>query len=208
MRTNVYIDGFNLYYGALRHTPYRWLDLGKLCKFLLPGYTVNNIRYFTALFRPFGNDWSKRARQRTYIRAIRTLPNVSVMYGHFLKQTVWARLASPPPTGSKNVEVVKIEEKGSDVNLATYLLWDAFRNEYDAAAIISNDSDLYEPIRLVKEELGKRVIVINPHSQRPSVELREIADEFKTIREGVLRACQFPNQMNDSRGAFEKPETW
>ena len=26
--TNVYADAFNLYYGCLKHTSYRWLDLG------------------------------------------------------------------------------------------------------------------------------------------------------------------------------------
>lgn len=175
---------------------------------MLPGYAIGEIRYFTARIRPFDSDRGKAVRQQAYIRALETLPNVSIFYGHFLKQTVRARLANPPPTGSKTVEIVKIEEKGSDVNLATHLLWDAFRGDYDAAAIISNDSDLHEPIRLVKEELGKRIIVINPHSRHPSIELRNIADEFKTIREGVLKACQFPLQMSDGRGTFEKPATW
>ena len=30
MITNLYIDGFNLYYRALKDTPFRWLDLRKL----------------------------------------------------------------------------------------------------------------------------------------------------------------------------------
>ena len=30
MRTRVYVDAFNLYYGALRGTPYKWLDLDAL----------------------------------------------------------------------------------------------------------------------------------------------------------------------------------
>jgi hypothetical protein len=45
---NVYVDGFNLYYGCLRNTPYKWLDIAKLCRFLLPEYRVNRLRYFTA----------------------------------------------------------------------------------------------------------------------------------------------------------------
>jgi hypothetical protein len=48
LSTNVYIDAFNLYYGCLKGTPYKWLDLGLLCRLLLPGYSVNQIRYFTA----------------------------------------------------------------------------------------------------------------------------------------------------------------
>ena len=36
MRMNVYIDAFNLYYGAVKDTPYRWLDLDALCRRLFP----------------------------------------------------------------------------------------------------------------------------------------------------------------------------
>jgi hypothetical protein len=48
MRTNVYVDGFNLYYGCLKGTPYRWLDLEALCSRLLPTNSIHRIRYFTA----------------------------------------------------------------------------------------------------------------------------------------------------------------
>ena len=41
------------------------------------------------------------------------------------------------------------EEKGSDVNLATYLVADGFRDLYDTAVVVSNDSDLAEPLKLV-----------------------------------------------------------
>ncbi len=45
---NVYIDGFNLYYGALKRTPYKWLDLRKLAETMLPTDTVQEVHYFTA----------------------------------------------------------------------------------------------------------------------------------------------------------------
>ncbi len=48
MRTHVYIDGFHLYYGLLRGTPYRWLDLERFCDGLLPKNDVQKIYYFTA----------------------------------------------------------------------------------------------------------------------------------------------------------------
>jgi hypothetical protein len=47
MLTNVYVDGFNLYYGCLKGTPYKWLDLGALCQVLLPPNKIQRIRYFT-----------------------------------------------------------------------------------------------------------------------------------------------------------------
>lgn len=47
-QTFVYVDGFNLYYGSLRKTPYRWLDLQRLCRLLLPPNDVQRINYYTA----------------------------------------------------------------------------------------------------------------------------------------------------------------
>lgn len=48
-KTYVYVDGFNLFYGALRRAPYRWLDLAKLCQLYLPNDDVRKIKYFTAI---------------------------------------------------------------------------------------------------------------------------------------------------------------
>ena len=41
VRTIVYVDGFNLYFGALRKTPHRWLNLHTLASLLLPKHTIN-----------------------------------------------------------------------------------------------------------------------------------------------------------------------
>jgi uncharacterized LabA/DUF88 family protein len=106
------------------------------------------------------------------------------------------------------VPIVNIEEKGSDVNMATHLLWNAVQGEYDAAIIVSNDSDLLEPIRIAQQELGKQIVIINPHKDRPSVELKRIANKFRDIRAGHLSASQFPPEMSDSRGSFSKPTAW
>ena len=48
LKTSVYIDGFNLYYGALKQTPYKWLDIGKLCQVMLPAHVIHTIKFFTA----------------------------------------------------------------------------------------------------------------------------------------------------------------
>ena len=49
MNTNLYIDGFNLYYRALKDTPFRWLDLRKLGETLFPQDSICRVCYFTAL---------------------------------------------------------------------------------------------------------------------------------------------------------------
>jgi uncharacterized LabA/DUF88 family protein len=208
MIANVYIDGFNLYYGAIRNTPYRWLNVGKLCRFMLPQCRINEIKYYTALVKGTAIDPTKKARQLGYLRALRTIPNLTVVEGHFLSHVVRMPLAMPIPGVPNPITVIKTEEKGSDVNIAAHLLWDAFSGSYDAAVIISNDSDLYEPIRIAKEKLHKRIVIINPHKGSASVQLSRIADDMKIIKAGTLKACQFADSLTDERGTFHKPASW
>ena len=113
----------------------------------------------------------------------------------------------PPGQLPEFVKVIKTEEKGSDVNLATHLLHDAHRARFEVAVIISNDSDLLLPIKIVREELGKKVGVLNPH-KHPSQALLPHLDFIKAIRPGVLSISQFSNQLSDQHGTISKPAAW
>jgi uncharacterized LabA/DUF88 family protein len=116
-------------------------------------------------------------------------------------------LASPSASGPRTVEVIKTEEKGSDVNLATHLLLDVFRDRCDTAVVISNDSDLAEPIRVAEQELGVRVGVVNPHpAKRRSRALQSTF--FKQLRQSVLASCQLPPVVHDAEGRVSKPGRW
>ncbi len=207
MIANVYIDGFNFYYGCVKDTPYRWLDFSKLFALTLRGHEINRIRYFTALVNATRDDPQKRQRQQTYIRALETIPNLTVHFGHFLSHNVRMPLAMPPIIGPRTVEVVKTEEKGSDVNLATHLLVDGFRDEYELAVLVTNDSDLVSPIEFVRAELNKIVGVLNPH-KRVSHSLQQSTDFNRSLRRGPIRASQFPITLVDSKGTFHKPKGW
>ncbi len=207
MRTNVYVDGFNLYYGAVRKTPYRWLNLDALFKLLLPKNTIQDIKYFTALVSARPNDPTQPQRQQLYLRALGTLPSVSVHLGHFLVHEVMMPLVVAPGQPQQYAKVIKTEEKGSDVNLATHLLHDAHMNRFDIAVVVSNDSDLLGPIKIVRNELGKKVGVLNPQ-KNPSRAILPHIDFIKQIRHGALQAAQFPNQLTDQHGAFSKPASW
>ncbi len=206
-RTNVYIDGFNLYYGSIKDTPYHWLNLSKLCTILLPGYHISKIRYFTALVTPAPGDPDKLQRQLTFIRALKTLPDFSIHYGQFLTHVVTRPLAIPPANGPFTVKVMDTKEKGSDVNLAAYLLMDGFKKDYQIAVIMSNDSDLAEPIRMVRNELGLDAGVIHPH-KRHVKELAQVAKFYRPIREKALKVSLFPDVMRDENGTIHKPATW
>jgi hypothetical protein len=106
------------------------------------------------------------------------------------------------------VEVLKTEEKGSDVNLASYLLLDASRRDCAVAVLITNDSDLKVPIELAQSEFGLKVGVVNPHPpERRSRAMRPTF--FKQLRQSAVRACQFPPTLVDSKGRqIQKPATW
>jgi hypothetical protein len=79
-------------------------------------------------------------------------------------------LVQPTSGGQRTVKVYKTEEKGSDVNLATHLMLDAFQRDCDLAVVVSNDSDLEEPIRVVMQVLGIPVGLLNPHPSTVAAE--------------------------------------
>jgi hypothetical protein len=207
----VYVDGFNLYYGALKGTRYRWLNLAELCSRMLPKDEVVGIKYFTALVKDRPGQQGLASRQQAYIRALQTIPYLTVHLGHFITRPVTRALVNPPRGGAKFREVWQTEEKGSDVNLASHLLVDGFRACYDLAVVISNDSDLKEPVRLVREELNAPVGVLNPHPNRSwalSPRALPTGSFFKPIRQGVLADCQFPQELQDAKGTIRKPKRW
>ncbi len=208
LRTHVYIDGFNLYYGAVRGTPYKWLDASELCRLLLPQHNILKIRYFTAKIKSRPHDPDAPTRQQIYLRALNTIPHLTVHLGQFLTHAVWMPDATSTSNPPKMLRVLKTEEKGSDVNLATYLLLDGFQKSYDSAVLVTNDSDLLEPIRVVRSVLGLQVGILCPNAKASWV-LRPPAVNFlKRIRAGVLANSQFPTQLTDASGVFQKPKTW
>jgi uncharacterized LabA/DUF88 family protein len=206
-RTFVYIDGFNLYYGCLKETPYRWLDLSKLIANYYKSAQVIKIKYFTALVSARVGDPEAPGRQNRYLRALRTLPNLEIHLGHFLTHETWLPYARPQSNGKKFACVIREQEKGSDVNLASHLLYDAFKEKYDHAIVVSNDADLFTPMRMVNQDLKKKISILNPQ-ERPSRKLLQVTGFIKQIREGSLAVSQFPPVLTDKKGSFSKPDTW
>lgn len=111
------------------------------------------------------------------------------------------------PKSQRFVKVIKTEEKDSDVNLATHLLSDGYKGKIDVAVLVTNDSDLVGPVKIISKELKLTVGMINPH-KKPSRILIEQASFIKQIRKGVLSNSQFPKTLKDSKGTFHKPDKW
>jgi len=209
VRTRVYVDGYNLFYACLKRSPHKWLDVYELVTNLLPKNQIDKVRYFTARVSARPHDPDQPQRQQTYLRALATVPEIEVHFGHFLTHEISMPDAAAWKAGSyRPVRVMKTEEKGSDVNIATHLLIDAFDDAFDVAVIMSNDSDLKEPIRLVRERFGKKIVLLGPKSTRISGALRPLADYIRQFGPSALGKAQFPQQMNDSVGSFYKPARW
>jgi uncharacterized LabA/DUF88 family protein len=202
------VDGFNLYYGAVKGTPHKWLNILKLCQLLLPKNQILKIKYFTALVTARPGDPDQPNRQQIYLRALRTIPDLEIIHGHLLEHEVSMPLAGGLPGKTKYVNVMKTEEKGSDVNIAAHLINDGYKGLYQVAILVTNDSDLVEPIKIVQNDLKLAVGVLNPRQVTPSHELRKFAAFVKPIRQGVLAASQFPTTLKDITGTFHKPAKW
>ena len=209
MRTRVYVDGYNLFYSCLKRTPYKWLNPYSLASQQLPKNSVNRLRYFTARVNARPHDPGQRHRQETYLRALATVPQIDLHFGHFLTHEVQMPEAAAWKSGRyQPAQVIKTEEKGSDVNLASYLLIDAFDDLFDVAVIISNDSDLAEPIRLVRQRFGKTIGLMLHRSTRVSGKLRPLANFTRSFHSGALGKAQFTDQLKDKNGIFHKPPVW
>ncbi len=210
MRTFVYVDGFNLYYGSLKGTAYKWLDLKALFSSILgPSHPILKIRYFTARISAHPGNPDGPTEQDIYLRALKAhIPELEISYGHFLTSTVRMPLAKPRPW-QKFCDVIKTEEKGSDVNLAVHLLNDAWQDKYDYGVVVSNDSDLAESIRLVKKQHGKRIILLvpgDPHRRPPSIQLKRFAHKTLSIPMAAITASQLPSQIPGT--TIHKPAKW
>lgn len=220
MRTIVYIDGFNLYFRMLQRRPdLKWVNPKILAEQALRSENhVIQVRYYTARVSA-RVDPTAPSRQQVYFNALSTVPEVVIHQGTFLATKKFAGLVHPPqfrPQPAAQlpqpwpavVKVHKTEEKGSDVNLASHLLLDAFRDNFDVAAVLSADSDLIEPIRIATRELGKVVGLLLPVAV-PNPDLAAVSSFVRRLNVGHLTAAQFPNPLTLADGTrIEKPTSW
>jgi uncharacterized LabA/DUF88 family protein len=211
----VYVDAFNLYYGALKSGPYKWLNLLALAQNIDPSADIVRIHYFTARVRGRASDPSQPVRQRAYLDALSTIPMLTVHWGQYVEQKVYLPLVHPPASGPQMVQVWRSEEKGSDVNLATQLLVDAIDDVFDVAAVVSDDSDLVTAIATVQERFRKAVDHWSPRREAKrrdrarTSHMGQAARRSVPITERGLAASQFPPTVIDAAGrAITKPASW
>ncbi len=204
----IYVDGFNLYYG-IKDTKYKWLDLKALMEsFNFEDCKISKIRYFTAKVTPNERDPDVAERQNIYLRALRTIPEIEIHFGSFKRRTVKGKLLRKDNSLSdKIVEISKFEEKGSDVNIATFMLIDCFQNKCDVPILLSNDSDLTEPLKYIKTTMKLPVGLITPTDSFVK-ELRQYSSFKRQISDEQLENAQFPRKLKDNQGEFSCPKEW
>jgi len=202
----IYIDGFNLYYGAVKNTRWKWLNVERLFTLLRQDDDIQAIKYFTALI-----DGSHRENQQIYLTALSTLPKVKIVLGKFKLKQVRCEVAECRYAGSRFFQVP--EEKRTDVNIALHMLRDAMEDRCDRLVLVSGDSDLAPAVSMAKDVApGKEVIVYVPARdpiRGAAVELRGVADKNRTLPNAMLRCSQFPSRLPDGRGGWIiKPKDW
>lgn len=205
-RSIIYIDGFNLYYGAVKDGPHKWLDLQKYFTMLRPDDRIQRIWYFTALI-----DGSHRQNQEAYLQALDTLPLVEIVLGKYKYKTVKCTLSACSFSGPREFQVP--EEKRSDVNIAIQMLDDAYAGRADRMIVVSGDSDLVPAIHLVKKRYPSIQSTVYVPSRNPkrgaAVEIRSAADKHKTLPLNLLARCQLPNPVRGGVGGrIHKPARW
>jgi hypothetical protein len=177
---------------------------------------IEAINYYTAHISGRVDPDGPR-RQHAYLRAIATLPKVAIHYGNFLVNQKWAGLVQPPdcrpsfilpPAAAPEVAYVwKTEEKGSDVNLGVHLVRDAFKRHFDLAAVLTNDTDLVEPVRIVTQELNLPVTLLTP-TPRPAASLMKVATSVRHVPP-YIGPCQLPDPvLVPGKRPIAKPITW
>jgi len=198
-RVIVYVDGFNLYFGLRSKYPYlKWLNLRKLSQTLIYNHQeLKAIKYFTARIN---NDPAKQKRQSIYIDALEN-EGIEVIYGKYQDNIVTCKRC-----GSKWSDP---NEKMTDVNIATAMLFDATHDYFDVALLISGDSDLTPPLNIIKNHyLNKMVLVAFPPNRHNNT-IAAAAKASFSLGRAKLAQAQFDSSITLKNGyTITKPSTW
>lgn len=218
LRTIVFIDGYNLYYGIVRHTPYKWLDIFKLFqeRLLLPETELLEVRYYTApVLGSLCDDPASPQRQRQYLQALRKLhpEKIAIFEGKLVKSTPILRLAEPIPAAPEltMARVVTLTEKKTDVNIASDMLTAAFLGQCEQVVLCSNDSDMEGALKAIRQHCpAVRVGLVTPIA---SSDHRQICKELKALSHWVkvlklddMAQAQLPHKIPGT--SITKPSSW
>lgn len=235
LRTRIYIDGYNFYYGCLRGTPYKWLDLLPLFeRHILPSALVKDeegrirqsillespsIKFFTAkIVESVARAADSVSSQARYHTALRKLyeTRVELVEGYYAVNKMKVKVVDPDcanraPRECREVQAWKVEEKQSDVNLALQAYHDAITGQIDHAVIVTNDTDIAPALQMIRAHTTVLIGVVVPtidQRRPPNTDLVKLAHwKREHINPHELATCQLPRVI-PGRKATIKPESW
>lgn len=225
MRTIVYIDGYNFYFGVLKNTAYKWLDIVSLVKHIChvqnPELEVVGVKFFTApvITRVATKGNKALQSQDSYHRALlNSHPEIiEIINGYYLLEKGSPPRYQHPIDKQDRVEIWGLEEKQTDVNIALQLYRDAFLKNCEHAVLVSSDSDLVPALTFLKQDFPSHPVgLILPRKQpkelkqRPANKnLSELANWTRSyIRDDELEKFQFPDKVPTKKKAAVKPDYW
>lgn len=235
LRTRIYIDGYNFYYGCLRGTPYKWLDLVQLFEHhILPSIMVEDqhghsrtsklvenpsIQFFTAkILESVAKSVDSVSSQARYHTALRKLydDRIELIEGYYAVNKMKVRIvdAEAPnrqPRDCQELQAWKVEEKQSDVNLALRAYHDAITHQIDHAVIVTNDTDIAPALQMIRAHTNTLIGVVVPtrdQQRQPNTDLVKLAHWTRRhVNSNELVACQLPRVIPGKRPTI-KPESW
>jgi uncharacterized LabA/DUF88 family protein len=213
--TIIYIDGGNLYYGQLRGSANKWLDLEAFsAKLLNPDHAIAAVKYFTSRVIDKSADQCHTQRQSQYLTALATRPLVKIIEGRYREQSELLAPVQEPCTSCDRkradgrIKVRRITEKMTDVNIADAMLRDAYERRTECLVLISGDTDLAPIVKTVRYHVGIPVLVFNPQRSICN-ELRRYATFYRNIPQGSADGCRLPDSFETSDGrTIRCPAAW
>lgn len=230
-KTGIYIDGYNLYYGRLRGTPFKWLDVVLFFEILLrqrdQNEKVERINFFTApalaTFATHGT--ASVDAQSAYLRALKAKYDVrfEAIYGNHSFDRHGTLLPTFVPNHpydkTNRVRVWKLEEKKTDVNLAISMYRDACRGLYDRIILVSNDSDAAPALEAIRQDFSEIMIGVVTPAHPPALGAmaqRRVSGSLANqahwtiayIDDNQLQNAQLPSKVLTKKKPVMKPGHW
>lgn len=218
------MDGYNLFYGCLKGTPFKWLDVAALLRQILhqqdPDSVLSLTKYFTShvlgKFSVHGQE-SERAQQ-AYLRALQATKEIDVVLGRYSARKDRALRFCKPPNLAKRVSIWRLEEKETDVSIAISMYRDVVLGEVDQILLVSNDSDMCPALQFIRQDFPKiRIGLVVPSRPDKGEDSNRVVTEHlvqhadwtrSVIQDRELASCQFPDRVRTGGKPADKPSLW
>jgi 6-hydroxy-3-succinoylpyridine 3-monooxygenase len=230
LRTRVYVDGYNLYYGCLKNTPHKWLDVLALVERILRTVLCKEndvevsyrlappaLKFFTApILTAFARSDDSVSCQANYHNALRGHLGdaLEIILGYHDARPARARAWREGMSAREcaMLEIWKLEEKQSDVSLALHAFGDAVRGEVGHVIAVTNDSDFAPAMRMIRQHTRAIVGLIVPARKATNRVNAELARHAHWVRSCILdeelAKSQLPMMVRSKSRVMHKPTSW